>query len=82
MSSSTVSSLQETPVEEQNSSKVHIQKAVAVRVESGTASFNNKSLSSFETMAKRSELEDGEAVISLQRTRGTLRDQYFQGRGE
>ena len=82
MSSSTVSSLQETPVEEQNSSKVRIQKAVAVRVESGMASFNNKSLSSFETMAKRSEFEDGEAAMSLQGTRGAIRDQYFQGRGE
>ena len=82
MSSLTVSSLQETPVEEQNSSKVHIQKAVAVRVESGTASFSNKSLSSFEIMAKRSEFEDREAAMSLQGTRGAIRDQYFQGRGE
>ena len=68
MSSSTVSSLQESPVEEQNSSEVHIQKAVVVRAESGTASFNNKTLSSFETMAKRSEFEDGEAAMSLQGT--------------
>ena len=69
-------------MEEKNSSKVRIQKAMAVRVESGTASFNNKSLSSFEAMAKRSEFEDGEAAMSLQGTRGAIRDQYFQGRGE
>ena len=62
---SRVSSLQETSVEEQNSSKIRIEKAVAVRVESGPASFNNKSLSSFETMAKRSEFEDGGAAMSL-----------------
>ena len=79
---SRVSSLQETSVEEQNSSKIRIEKAVAVRVESGTASFNNKSLFSFETMAKRSEFEDGKVATSHQGTRGAIHNQYFQGRGE